>query len=90
MISPSWEAFLAEHFPGYLLPEALVRAMSEEVAAHFLARIGKDPEHLALLRAAITLAARRRARCSGSLPIRARKRAATSSDIARTSASGRR
>ena len=36
---PPWEAFLTEHFPGYLLPEALVRAMPEDTALRFLARM---------------------------------------------------
>src|SRR5262249_21376721 len=53
-----WEAFLAEHFPGYLLPDACRRALPENVAASFLERISGNPRHLFLLRAASVLSAR--------------------------------
>ncbi|APR81132.1 Hypothetical protein A7982_06479 [Minicystis rosea] len=47
-----WESFLRSHFPGYLLPEALRRALPEDAAARFLARLGGGPRQLFLLRAA--------------------------------------
>jgi hypothetical protein len=53
----SWEAFLAEHFPGYLLPEAYRRALPEGAAERFLARLGGGPRQLFLLRAASVIAA---------------------------------
>ena len=53
-----WDAFLSEHFPGYLLPEASRRALPEDVAAQFLSRLGGGPRQLFLLRAASVLAAR--------------------------------
>jgi hypothetical protein len=53
----TWEAFLAEHFPGYLLPEACRRALPEDAAARFLARLGGGPRQLFLLRAAGVVAA---------------------------------
>ena len=37
-----WEAFLAEHFPAYLLPQAYCRALPAEAAARFLDRLYKD------------------------------------------------
>ncbi|MFT3768308.1 MAG: hypothetical protein QM820_22895 [Minicystis sp.] len=52
----SWEVFLAEHFPGYLLPEAQRRALPEDAAACFLARLGGGPRQLFLLRAASVVA----------------------------------
>lgn len=54
---PSWEAYLAERFPGYLLPEARGRTLPEEVAARFLASVG-GAGHLSLLRAAGVLSTR--------------------------------
>jgi hypothetical protein len=72
----SWEDFLAGCFPGYLLPEALVRAMPEDVALRFLARVGGSPEHLGLLRAASVVAARGaeiRELCLHALPDLARR-----------------
>jgi hypothetical protein len=56
--SAPWESFVAEHFPGYLLPEAFRRALPEDVAARFLTRIGGAPGHLSLLRAASVISAR--------------------------------
>src|SRR5439155_11063081 len=41
----------------YLLPDAFRRAIPEEVAARFLARIGAGPRHLFLLRAASVMSA---------------------------------
>ncbi len=55
---PPWEAFLAEHFPGYLLPDTYRRALPDDVAARFLARIGGGPRQLFLLKAASVVAAR--------------------------------
>ena len=57
MSAPPWEAYLAEHFPGYLLPEAYRRALPEDVAARFLERLGGSGGHLFLLRAASVLSA---------------------------------
>jgi hypothetical protein len=51
-VAPPWEAFLAERFPGYLLPRSWRRALPEEAAARFLERLGGRPEQLLLLRAA--------------------------------------
>lgn len=53
----SWEAFLARCFPGYLLPEALLRAMPEDEAVRFLARLGGGSRAASLLRAASVAAA---------------------------------
>jgi hypothetical protein len=53
-----WEAFLAEHFPAYLLPQAYCRALPAEAAARFLDRLyTNDPRDLFLLRAVSFLAA---------------------------------
>lgn len=52
-----WEAFLAEHFPGYLLPSAARRALSPEEAARFLEKVSGDPRALFVLRATSALAA---------------------------------
>jgi hypothetical protein len=57
MSAPPWEAFLAEHFPGYLLPAAYLRAVPEDVAARFLERTAGSPRQLFLLRAASVLSA---------------------------------
>lgn len=53
-----WESFIAEHFPGYLLPGAFRRALSEEAAARFLARVSGHDRQLFLLRAASVLSGR--------------------------------
>lgn len=53
-----WEAFFAEHFPAYLLPQSLRRALPAEVAARFLERLCDEPRALFLLRASSLLAAR--------------------------------
>lgn len=58
MNAPPWESFLAEHFPGYLLPSSAAHTLSEEAAARFLERLTGRPGQLALLRAASTLAPR--------------------------------
>src|SRR5262249_10159038 len=58
MSTTPWEELLAEHFPGYLLPEAYRRALPEDVAARFLAKIGGAPRQLFVLRAASVIAAR--------------------------------
>lgn len=59
-----WEAFLDACFPGYLLPEAYLRALPEDEAVRFLARLGGGgvgggggPRQLFLLRATSVLAA---------------------------------
>lgn len=49
MTSPGdWEAWLADEFPGFLLPSSMHRAIAPEVAARFLARLGR-PDHLRVL-----------------------------------------
>jgi len=53
-----WRAFIAEHFPGYLLPSSARQALSAEEAARFLERITGEPDQLGLLRAASTLSPR--------------------------------
>ncbi len=46
-----WEAWLADEFPGFLLPSSMHKAIPPEVAARFLARLGR-PDHLRVLQAA--------------------------------------
>lgn len=46
-----WEVWLGRNFPGFLLPSSLHRAIPSEVAARFLARLGR-PDHLRVLQAA--------------------------------------
>jgi hypothetical protein len=58
-----WEAFVAEHFPAYLLPNAARRALSVEAAARFLERTTGDRGRLFLLRAASAIAARESELC---------------------------
>ncbi|HEX8439851.1 hypothetical protein [Archangium sp.] len=53
--SAPWEAFLREHFPGYLLPESARTALTPEEASLFLERLTGRPHELALLRAVSTL-----------------------------------
>ena len=43
-----WEAWLADEFPGFLLPSSMHKAIAPEVAARFLARLGR-PDHLRVL-----------------------------------------
>ncbi|MCK6503540.1 hypothetical protein L6R53_09105 [Myxococcota bacterium] len=43
-----WEEWLADAFPGFLLPDSMHRAIPREVAARFLARLGR-PDHLRVL-----------------------------------------
>jgi hypothetical protein len=45
-----WEAWLEEQFPGFLLPNAMHKAIPADVAAQFLARLGR-PDHLRVLQA---------------------------------------
>ena len=54
---PPWEAFLRLHFPGYLLPDASLRDLSEEAAHRFLEGLGARPGELEILRAASFFAA---------------------------------
>jgi len=54
----TWEAFLAEHFPGYLLPETGAQALSVEAAARFLEGISGEPRQLFLLLATSALSPR--------------------------------
>ncbi len=46
----AWEGWLAEQFPGFLLPDSVHRAIAPEVAARFFARLGR-PDHLRVLQA---------------------------------------
>lgn len=46
-----WEAWLADEFPGFLLPSSIHKAIAPEVAARFLARLGR-PDHLRVLQGA--------------------------------------
>lgn len=57
--SPAWEDFLRLHFPGYLLPDAGRRELSEEAAIRFLEGLGARPGELGILRAASLFAAQR-------------------------------
>lgn len=57
---PPWEAYLADHFPAYLLPHAVRRALPREAAASFLERTSGDPRRLFLLRAASAIAGQER------------------------------
>jgi hypothetical protein len=58
MTSVPWEAFVREHFPGYLLPDSARAELSVEEAALFLERLTGRPHELALLRAVSTLSPR--------------------------------
>lgn len=58
MTSPPWEAFVREHFAGYLLPASAQAALSVEEAALFMERLTGRPHELALLRAVSTLSPR--------------------------------
>lgn len=49
-----WEVWLGEQFPGFLLPASMHQAVQPEVAARFLARLGR-PDHLRVLQAAALL-----------------------------------
>lgn len=53
-----WEAFLAEHFLGYLLPEATGRALPLPAATRFLEAISGQARQLFLLRATSALSPR--------------------------------
>ena len=55
MTLASWEIFVREHFPGYLLPASARSALSREEASRFLSRLTGRPHELALLRSASTL-----------------------------------
>ena len=46
-----WEGWLAGEFPGFLLPSSMHKAIAPEVAARFLARLGR-PDHLRVLQGA--------------------------------------
>jgi hypothetical protein len=50
--APAWDDYLRLHFPGYLLPEASLHALSEEAAQRFLEGLGARPGELLLLCAA--------------------------------------
>lgn len=58
MTNDGWQAFVKEHFPGYLLPNSRVEPISAEDAARFLERITGRRHELELLRAVSTLAPR--------------------------------
>lgn len=57
----SWEPFLEEVFPAWLLPSSALRAMSVAHAESFLSLIVGRPDALSLLRATSTIAANRAA-----------------------------
>jgi hypothetical protein len=56
--APPWRTFIAENFPGYLLPASAAQALSAEEAARFLERVTGVPDQVGLLRAASTLSPR--------------------------------
>lgn len=58
--APAWDEYLRLHFPGYLLPEASLRELSEEAALRFLAGLGARPDELQILCAASLFTARAR------------------------------
>ena len=43
-----WETWLTGEFPGFLLPASMHQAIAPEVAAQFLARLGR-PDQLRVL-----------------------------------------
>lgn len=49
--SGDWEGWLADAFPGFLLPSSMHKAIAPDVAARFLARLGR-PDHLRVLQGA--------------------------------------
>jgi hypothetical protein len=53
---PAWRTFLDGQFPGYLLPESAVNALTVEQAAKFLAALSGRPNQLDVVRASATLA----------------------------------
>ena len=55
----SWERFLQEHFPGYLLPESQRTHIEAADAARFLERLTGRPQQLRILLGASILAAQR-------------------------------
>jgi hypothetical protein len=63
MGNPGWEAFVAAHLPGYLLPESAAGGLSEDEAAEFLEHLSGYPRTgaLRLLRVASLLVPRREA-----------------------------
>jgi hypothetical protein len=52
-----WEAYFAEQFPAYLLPQGRRRPLSAEAVARFLERLHETPRALFLLRTSSFLAA---------------------------------
>lgn len=57
MTSGTWQAYLDEQFPGFLLPHTERARLSRAAAETFLDRLGLDAAHLPLLRAMSLLAA---------------------------------
>ena len=51
-----WEGWLADEFPGFLLPSAMHQAIAPEVAERFLARLSR-PDHLKVLQASAAFSA---------------------------------
>lgn len=51
----AWEGWLAGQFPGFLRPDSMHRAIAPEIAARFLARLGR-PDHLRVLQASALVA----------------------------------
>jgi hypothetical protein len=60
-VSEGWEAFVAAHLPGYLLPEAATGGLSEHEAVSFIEHLSGRPGALRFLRVASLLAPRREA-----------------------------
>src|SRR5580700_11505744 len=57
MNAPPWRTFLDGQFPGYLLPESSVHALTVEEATKFLAALSGRPNQLEVVRASSTLGA---------------------------------
>lgn len=58
MSATSWEAFLKEHLPAYLLPASMHEKLPVDVAQRFLERLTGRPSQLRLLRLASLFAPR--------------------------------
>jgi len=56
MSAPPWRTFLDGQFPGYLLPESSVHALTVDQATKFLAALSGRPNQLEVVRASSTLA----------------------------------
>jgi hypothetical protein len=56
----SWQSYLDDRFPGFLLPASEHHAVGRDIAERFLARLTGNPRSLFLLEAASLIAAKRR------------------------------